>query len=174
MWAPVRPYWCAPDQTHRSQRTALRRCCHRPVPASLSSPRSLPLSSRRTQNSTDSVIWPTATVTASAVQDTRLCCCVSPRLWYRPCLFSLSPCSCECARALRRCDWAESRGIAASRVRPLSCTPTMERRRMDAALLVLLTGCLAAALDVPLDRKAADDDTMHSYPWEKISGPCFV
>lgn len=56
---------------------------------------------------------------------------------------------------------AERRGVAVFRGRPSRHTPLMERRRMDAALLVLFLGHLAAALEVPLDRKGTDH-ALHS------------
>lgn len=59
----------------------------------------------------------------------------------------------------------EQRGVASLYfgVRPLRHTPMMERRRMDAALLVLFMGYLAAALEVPLDRKATDRTTRNTF-----------
>lgn len=50
----------------------------------------------------------------------------------------------------------ERRGVASLHLGSGLCvhTWTMERRRMDAALLVLFLGHLATALEVPLDRKA--------------------
>lgn len=41
----------------------------------------------------------------------------------------------------------------------------MEGRRMDAALLVLLAGYLAAALEVPLDRKTTHHTCMSDSPY---------
>lgn len=55
----------------------------------------------------------------------------------------------------------ERRGVASFGVRPLRHTWTMERRRMDAALLVLLVGHLATALEVPLDRKDHTAGNVH-------------
>lgn len=111
------------------------------------------LTSWWTQNRTNSVLWLIAT--GCAIRPSNLC--FGFQLLISD-TFSLSfpPCSCECARVFRLCDQAERRGVAVFGGRPSRHTPMMERRRMGAALLVLLMGHLATALDVPLDRKATE------------------
>ncbi|TMS06019.1 Neuronal cell adhesion molecule [Larimichthys crocea] len=63
-----------------------------------------------------------------------------------------------------------SRGVAVFRGRPLRHTPMMEWRRMDAALLVLLLGHLATALEVPLDLPQPPTIT-HQSPKDYIIDP---
>lgn len=133
---------------------------------SLSFSHSLSLPSWWTQNRTNSVLWLIAAVTGCAIQPSNLCSPFYP-LISDAFFFFLShpPCSCECARVLRQCDWAERRRFAVFGGRPLRHTPMMERRRMDAALLVLFLGHLAGALEVPLDRKATDHTPNNTFKY---------
>lgn len=166
-WAHVGcigPYWSALDQkdSFRQYCTAWQQtsiCGQSYMCLSLSHPLSVSLSltSWWTQNRTNSLLWFIAAVTGCAIQPSNLCSCFYPLISDAVSPFLSFPlCSCECVRVLRQCDWAERRGVTVFRGRPLRHTPMMERRRMDAALLVLFLGHFATALEVPLDRKATD------------------
>lgn len=103
------------------------------------------------------MLWLRAAVTGFTVHLGNLCSCFHPPASDAVSFFSFLPCSCGCARALRRRDQAAKRqGVAVFGGWPFCRTLMMERRRMDAALLVLFLGHLVTALEVPLDRKEAN------------------